>query len=431
MGESIATLQKLMEQDGSYLEQVLVDPITEIAIKNNSVELRKYLSKHLPRLLKLAFKENNNEVTLKAVKILTLGSQFVITNLIKTTYFSEFVKKYISKGNLSQRIIGRICDITISILRSGSKDAIKDCDFILQLLNDYCDNLNVYNMFSIIFSEKDKIDYHREWLFETGFDKQLADLLQNYLKKSYSSDYSNDYEGIISLLRIVADASRRRKMREIFLNGAVCDILNQKYDLPPLILNYYWEAVNHLYDAKHSSAFNNLIESAKNVIISKNINIVHRYHAEALNFLSKVIDFNTQFVNEIFIKSIINIMLLYSNSSDFLCESRNFFKKCLAIKDLQDIVITSVSPVMICEAENKTHGLISMFAFAIIADIAETKDTEKLLKKIHGASNFMKTKLKQYLQIINNDYGGDNKSQEQIIITQKTSVWDTPYPCLY
>lgn len=427
MSESMISLLKLMEQDGSYLEQVLTDPAIEIAYKNNSTELRKYLSKHLPRLLKIAFKENNDEITIKALKLLTLGSQFVIPNLVKTTYFSEFVKKHISKGNLSERTIGRICDVTISILKSGSKDAIKDCNYILQLLNNYCGNLNVYSMFSIILSDKDKIDYHREWLFEIGFDKQLANLLQEYLKKNYSMTYSSDQEPIILLLRMVSDAARRTKMREKILEGAIFDVFKQTYDLPPLILNYYWEAINHLYDSKHSSLFNNHIELAKNIITSKNINRVYKYHAEALNFLSKIIEFKTKFVNEIFIKSILSIMLIFNGSSDFLCESRNFFKKCLSIKDLQEIVITLVSPVMIYEADEKKHGLIPMFAIAIIADIAESKETEKLLKKIHGASNFIKIKLKPYLQIRDKNYGGETQSQSQDIV-QKSSIWDTPYP---
>lgn len=432
MGESMESLYKLMEQDGSFLEQVLAEPALEVAYKNNSVPLKKYLSRHLPRLLKMAFKEDNEDITLKALKLLTLGSQFVIPNLVKTPFFSEYAKKIISKGNLSERRIARICDITISIFRSGSKDAIKGCDYILQLLSDHCDDLNVYNMFSVLLSEKEKVEYHREWLFEIGFDNQLANMLQNSLKKNYSMNYSSDQEQIISLLRMVADAAKRSKMREKFLNGIVFDVLKQVYDLPPLILNYYWEAIDNLYDPEYFSLFQAHVESAKSILISKSIDRVYRYHAEALHFLTKILDLTTNFVNEIFIKSIINIMLLFNGSSFFLCESRNFFKKCVKIKDLQEIVISSVCPVMIHEASEKTHGLMPMFAIAIIADFTETKENDKLIKKINGASSFIRSKLKPYLQKRDKDFGGDMKqlqqqSQQQISV-KNTSIWDTPYP---
>lgn len=427
MGETMIALCKLMEQDGSYMDQVLAEPSLEIAYKSNFSELRKYSSKHLPRLLKVAFRENNEEITLKALKLLTLGSQFIIPNLVKTSYFSEFVKKLISKGNLSNRAIGRICEITVSIFRSGYKDAINNCDYVIQLLNDHCDNLNVYSMFSVILSEKDKIEYHREWLFEIEFDKKLANMLQSSLKKNYSDTYSYDQEQIISLLRMVADAAKRSKIREKFLNGVVFDIFKQTYDLPPHLLNYYWEAINNLYDSNNSSLFHDHIESAKDIIISGNISRVYRYHAEALNFLSKVIDFKTKFVNEVFIKSIINIMILFNGSSDFLCESRNFFKKCLHVRDLQDIVISLVCPAMIIEADEKNHGLMPMFAFAIIADMVEIKENEKIIKKINGASSFIKKKIKPYIQKRDKSYGGDPKSQQQIFI-QKSSIYDTPYP---
>ena len=120
-------------------------------------------------------------------------------------------------------------------------------------------------------------------------------------------------------------------------------------------------------------------------------------------------------------------MILFNGSSDFLCESRNFFKKCLHVRDLQDIVISLVCPAMIIEADEKNHGLMPMFAFAIIADMVEIKENEKIIKKINGASSFIKKKIKPYIQKRDKSYGGDPKSQQQIFI-QKSSIYDTPYP---
>ena len=61
----------LLEMSGSVIEQILTEREVEQARKTNSPELKKYLSKHLPRLLRIAFRENCDVATLMALKELS------------------------------------------------------------------------------------------------------------------------------------------------------------------------------------------------------------------------------------------------------------------------------------------------------------------------------------------------------------------------
>lgn len=428
MTDSMANFTKLLEQDGSFFEQVLSDPSLDIACKTNSVELRKYLSRHLPRLLKTAFREDNEDITLKALQLLTYGSQFVIPNLVKSSFFPEFACKYISRGNLTERRLGRICDITISIVQSGIKDIISQFGFILTLLREYSGNTNVYNLFSIILTSKDKFDFHRDWLFEIGFEHQLSEMLNEKLHKEYSMVYNIEQESLINLLRLVADACKIPNSRSILNQGSIIDLFSKSYALPPILLNFFWEASNKLYAPEYIQKFTFQIEAAQTILKQKDIDVIHKYHSESLKLLTKVSDVDSSFIAEDLIRCVLNIMLKFNTSSYFLCEARNFFKRVIQIKKLQPILVNIVSPLLLFEADEKTHGLMSMFSYAIIDDINNGKETKKLLKKIPGASNFIQTKLNSYNKKLANEYGQDTNQPILQIIPKKTNVWDTPYP---
>ncbi|OHT04633.1 hypothetical protein TRFO_27844 [Tritrichomonas foetus] len=428
--EGQSTLAKLMALDGSSLEKVLLEPSLEQAAKSNSVELRKYLSRHLPRLLRTAFKDDNSETTLQALKLLTYGSVLVIPNLVKTNFFPEFAMKYLSRQTLSERRVGRLCEVTFSIFQSGVKDIIKDCNYILTLFKNYCDHLSVYNLFSKIFTGDDKLQYHRDWLVEIGFDKELVTILKELLKKNYTdTTFTTDSEKVINLFKLVADAAKHESIRRKIIQSEVFDIFKQTYSLPHIINNFYWEAVNNLYDVEYHSKFQIHIDAAKKILYKPEKRI-YRYHAEALSLLVKVINHNSDLVNEKLIKNVINLMMLFSESSFFLCEARIFFQKCYNIKDVRDLIVKKLVPLMMNETKSEKHGLMPIFAMAILTDMTNNESTNKLLKKVDGTSKFIKQKLEPYVKKLNSEYGGEYKNENDQVKASpsRKKTWETKYP---
>ena len=424
MNEAVLSLKKLFTEGSKVFEQVLLDPSLDKACKSNLSDLRKYLSRHLPRLCKTAFKDNNEEITLKALKLLTCGNQLVIPNLVKTTFFPDLAKKYLAQNEITSRQIGRICDITFSIFQSGITDIIKDCDYVLALL-DHCENLGVYNLFSRIFADDEKLEPHREWLCNIGFDKKLAEMLKEMLKKNYSLNYSQEQEKLITILSLVAEAAKNSKLRKHLMNGEIGQIFKQTYILPPYLLNYFWNAVNNLYTVEYYSFFNIHINAAKTALLYPEEK-VYKYQIDALNFLIKSIDINPKIVDEKLIKAILHLMITFNQSSALLCEARQFFLKCYTMKDIQDITFKNLVPLMLNQINNKNNGLISIFAMAILQDISKIDSVKKSFKKIDGVSKFIKQKLEPYNKKLANSYGGEFKESQNS--PKKRASWETPYP---
>ena len=393
----------LLEMSGSVIEQILTEREVEQARKTNSPELKKYLSKHLPRLLRIAFRENCDVATLMALKLLSSGSSFIIPNLVKSPYFPNYVMKILSKYEhrgvsnigdvkISSILLSRISQITLSIFQTGAKDILDHCGFII-LLVQYCDNLSVFNLFQEILSKEKKMQKYREWLFGIGFESEVAGLLKDVLKLNLSNTYSTETELAISLLRIVADAAKHPELREQMINGPIFEIFEKDYFLPFNVMNYYWEALNNLCTSDNTKHFSDLASTALKLLEVEYITKIHRFHSEAIHFLSKFVHVEPQLFDKAFFQNILNLMEKASSSSFFLCDTRNLIQECLLEKELREQVVKIITPFLLESSKMNKNGLISYFSIAMIEDISKNEYTTKIFKGINGASNFVKKTL--------------------------------------
>ncbi|OHT07847.1 hypothetical protein TRFO_23791 [Tritrichomonas foetus] len=432
MVEDLSTLCKLMKQDGSMIEKVLLEPELEQARKSNSPELKKYLSKHLPRLVKIAFRDNKEETTLVALRLLSYGSSFVIPNLVKSSYFPDFATKLLSKNEVSDITISRISDVTLSIFQSGSKDILESCNYVLTLLK-YIENFNVYILFSGIFQNEEKMKIYQDWLFERGFDSRLASLINEALKNNYGNTYSYEHEKIISLLRLVSDSSKNQNLQKLLISGETYKVFEKHVQLPPHLMNYYWEAINSLCTVENAKKFIDHANEAYKLLLSsrncdnQNNYRVYKYHSEALNLLSKFVNVKQGLFDDKFFKTILCLMERFSNSSYFLCDARRFFQACISVKELKEKIVKITAPTLISDATLKKNGLISIFSIAIIEDMLQSETAKKTLKKVEGASKFVKRTVDPLVKKRTRDYGGEYIKKDISKSSKKKSL-QTNFP---
>lgn len=408
MFDSESNLKKLLLKDGSVIEQVLSESEIEQARKTNSTDLRLYLSKHLPRLIRIAFREDTKETTLTALRLLTGGSQFIIPNLVKSTYFPEYAVRTMAKStDLSSLTIGRLCDITLSIFQSGKTNILNNCGYILFLLK-YCANPSVYSMFQTILSEdNEKLKIHREWLFSIGFVDELStDILETMNSTFFTNNieesdlpklsYNYDHEKLINLLRLVSDAAKDRPgVKKDFIYGHLKSILvaSNSAHFPYHISDYFWQALNTLYEKDLSDFFIDIVFAAQKMIIDfskSDENKIHRYLSESLNLITKFIEDKPELVNNDLLNAILTLMLKFSGSSFFLCDVRRFFQQCIKTKELKEKVPLAVISKLLIYGQSSGNGLVSFFANAIIEDMTKSETAKKTIKKMDNVSKFIK-----------------------------------------
>lgn len=411
MFDSESNLKKLLLKDGSVIEQVLSESEIEQARKTNSLDLRLYLSKHLPRLINIAFRKDTKETTLTALRLLTGGSRFVIPNLVKSTYFPEYVVKTIAKSSeLSPSTVGRICDITLSIFQSGKTEILKSCGYVLFLLQ-YCDNSSVYSMFqSILSDDNEKMKKYQDWLFDIGFIDELSSDILETLSSTFltnnidesdlpSLSYNYGHEKLINLLRLVSDAARNRPhIKKDIISGHLKNLFipSNSNHFPHHISDYYWEALNTLYDRDLSEFYTDIAFSAQKMIISfskSDERQIHRYISESLNFITKFIEDKPELVDNDLLNAVTSLMAKFNGSSLLLCDIRQFFQQCIKAKELKEKVPLVVISKLLYYGNDSRNGLISFFSKAIIEDMTKSETAKKTIKKMDNVSKFIKHKI--------------------------------------
>ncbi|OHS93797.1 hypothetical protein TRFO_02307 [Tritrichomonas foetus] len=393
-------LEKLLSQDSSYFEEVLNEPIVFKALKNNSKEARHYFSHHLPRLLRIAFREDTHPTTITAFKLLKLGN---IPNLVKSSFFSGFAVKILSKDEIKPMIIGRLSDISLSILQSGNSDILRYCGFILLILK-YADNANVYNLFSSILANDEKLKSVQDWLFDIGFFTDVSEMLKEALLQNYSENYSNDHEKLINLLRIASDSLSNSRIRDRVLSGPIPLAFQNYRSFPTFISNFYWETLNQLFDKKAPKTLEAFAKAAQDLLVTPTHQI-HIYHANSVKFLTNFIKVRPDLINDELIKSVLGLMIQFETSSCFLNAAGNFFVELYRSSSLSSHIKEFLALVFLNEANQKKKTTFQMLALKIVEELAYNDLTRKSFRQISGASEFIKQKLEIYRYKKEHPYG--------------------------
>ena len=394
------TLEKLFSNDSSYFETVIVEPIVHQALKINSKDARNYFSRHLPRLLKVAFRDDNEFSTISAFKLLKIGN---IPNLTKSSFFSGFAVKLLSQDQVSDQIIGRLSEITLNILTSCNSEILRYSGFVL-LFFKYIDNQDVISMFTSLLKMDEKNKQVQDWLFEIGFDDELHGELEKALSYQYEEQYTKEYEKLISLIKIVTEALRNQRIRDRILSSQIPYLFRSSKEFPSLINNYLWEMLNEMLDQTTSENLSQYADAAY-VILTRNDNHIYSYHNYALKFFSKYIKIDSRPLNEEFIQLLFGMMIKFDSCSHFLQEAKKFIVQGCMENRFSANMVKLILLILLNEAEQKKRSALRVISFAAIEELLANDSIKKVFLKFDGASHFIKTQLNPYTNIKQNEYG--------------------------
>lgn len=422
------SLNDILSKDMKEFETTIQEPILLQSLNNNSKEVRSYLQIHLPRLLKITFRDNNDQATICALKLLTAKNARHIPTLVKSTYFPEFAIKILSKDNVPKKFIGRLCDISLNIFSSANKDFLKNGSFILLFLR-FIDDYNVCHMFSRLFANKEKFIPVQDWLFEIGFANEICALLEEMLALDFDDAKNRAQESkLISLLQILDEALQNQHTRQQVLSGAIPSVFNRKFSLPMHAYNYLWTTLNLMYDEAHKDKFEFYAKNAREIILNGHINTIHQYHSEALKFLTNYLDNDPELIDSALLKSVFDMMKLFENCGYFLIDAKAFILKvCHSKKNASKI--EKYIPILLRSASEETSSPSKIISLSILEDLLYEESTLHLLNKVKGSHDFITNILEPYIKVKNADYGiAVEKLNNLKHKSSKRSFWETLYP---
>lgn len=427
-----STFVDLLSKDGSDFKSIITRPTILEGLNCNIKDVRLYLSKHLPRLLKIALRNDTTLPTLSAMKLLTSKNASHIPNLVKTSCFSDFTTEFLSKDNLPPMLVGRLSEIALNLFRSGNYEFFTHAGFVILFLK-YIDNCSVCDFFVSLFEIDDQLKPAQDWLQEIGFYTEISSLLQKLLSESNNSDnylnYSIEQENKISLLKIINEALKNLRTRSQIIDGPIFSVFQNYYKLPIYVSGFYWKTINLLYDdttRKHLLIF---AKEARNIFINP-LDSVHMYCTEALKFLKKYVYSNPELFDSELVKSIITLMMQFENCELFLIEAANLFIIMCNSEVLSPRMVKYAS-LFVNEAADSKRSSFQMISLSIANDLACNQSTIEFFKKISLPPKFMNKTLKPYINKLNNVYGvppEENKfnNEQDLIrnINDKNVFWD-------
>ena len=401
--QSTQNLESLVRDTTPELADVLKNPAVLRAYRLGSKNLVQFFSEHIRELLELAFRDDCKKITICAFKILTMSNGFLTEPLLETARFGEFALEILSlpPPRLSERLISRLCSVTLAILVSGYENSLSYCSFVFHLLR-HCENLGVFEFFCSIASDED-LDHVQKWLIEIGF----ADYVIRELSSSVTSGAT---EKETSLLRLVAQTAVNTRIIEAFQDKRVISALNVEVSGNWQFDNARWGAINAICTDANPNDFGALAVKAHG-ILTTHTDKIHEYHATCLAFLVKFMSIRKDLFDEELVKAVLGLTLQFRECSLFQLQVRRFVRASLAINVIRQRVIKHFVHVMIVEAQIREHGSISWTSRAILEDIwRETQSNRTLhdeVRAIDGYREFIKHKLKPYIQLRETDYGGE------------------------
>ena len=284
-------------------------------------------------------------------------------------------------------------------------------------------------MFVSLFDFDEKLKPAQDWLFEIGFDTEIASLLQSLLSEKYTSDaYTLQQENTISLLKIINKALDNPRTRQRILDRPILSVFDSYYKLPTHVNNFYWQTINKLYDNSTKDQLMIYAKEARNIFINP-IDSVHMYCTEALNFMEKYVNSHPELFDSEFVKSIITLMMQFENCELFLIEAANLFIT-MCKSDKFSTRMVKYAALFINEAADTKRTPFQIISLAITKELATNLLTRDFYQKIEVPPKFDKKTLNPYIKKLNSEYGvsfddkKQNKNEYYAQKTNKTSFWD-------
>jgi hypothetical protein len=395
-------LDFLLQMASSSLPFILKVPELLRLYQAESELLMSFLKSHVRELLETAMEDSRARATLVAHRLLAIGKLRMIPPLLESGRFGEFaVRLLASPGPApSASVVGRLCAITLTVMASGEPAYFEHCRFVFQLLR-FADNCSVVDLFASMSVNVPATEKLHRWLVDARYPEVLAHELADLGE-------ANELR-ILGLMRLVAAAVDSPILRAAIGSPPVIETLVAPGDHSWLVENGRWQAVCALCNADTYKRFLNFAVRARQTLRRAG-DRVHDFHASALCFLTKLIRMRGDLFDEEFVRCVLGLVLQFPANSILQANVKNFVVASLGIDVIMRRVLRLFLPILLVECGIREHGVLPMFAFATLEEIAKVAASnpavEKVVTIVDGFQTFRLTTLKRVISVRDAEYGG-------------------------
>jgi hypothetical protein len=392
----------LLQKSATSLPYLLKVPEVLRLYRTESGVLIYYLIENIRELLEIAMQENRTKITMTAYRLLALGKLRLIPPLLESGRFGEFAARLLSSPDrmLSTSVIGRLCGITLTVMAAHDPSYFEHCRFAFQLLR-FADNPAVVDLFSSLSAASAGSEKLHRWLVDSHYAEVLAHELADLGEANQLR--------ILGLTRLVGEAAESPILRAAMASPLVIEVLTAPGDHSWLVENGRWQAACSLCSADTYRKFLNFAVRAHQTLQQADGRI-HQFHASALCLLTKLIHMRGDLFDEDLVRCVLGIVLQFPGNSIFQAAVKDFVIASLGVEVIMTRVLRFFVPILLVEYEIHEHGVLPMFAFAILEEIASIAASnpavEKVVAVVDGFQTFRETTLKAVASVRDAAYGG-------------------------
>jgi len=213
---SSESLEAIVRGAAPELVDVLHDPALPRAFRRGSPAIMQFLEDHIRELVERSFADDCRRSTICGIRIISLNNSPLVGPLLLVGRFREFAVELLS-GPVSERLVGRLCEVTRAVLCSAFEKSLEHCGYILGLVR-HSENLGVLDLFWAIASSVE-LGRVQDWLSDVGYAAYVTRELSAFAA-------AGSFEKTTSLLRLICATSANWKIQSAFQSASTVEALS-------------------------------------------------------------------------------------------------------------------------------------------------------------------------------------------------------------
>ena len=371
---------------------------------------------NIDKILTLAISNETSLIAAHSFQIISVGNEKIMKKALEKDLFRDKALELLVAPDPDMIRIGRLAGITLVFLRVVP-EAQESCGFFYHLLK-YCYYPPVSNFFLSLCNDDKSFSSIQTWLINMGIAEFIVREFNNtdftYVSTETNPYKDEQYNKLICLYQIIKKASICDVLSPAFQSKDVVDCVKKQYpNMPDFLLSAQWSAICCLCTPFTAEFMTDLVDPAIK-LVTESFEKMREYRVYALDFITAMMEHWPETYNKIVNTSILqlltNTLVLFPGASIFHQSFRKFVATCLRNEQFSQRIVIIFTPVMIDIAKKRENRVLSASAFEVITDfMKEAKNNPKIKEALSlnpEWNDFIENEYKNYISIINSNYGG-------------------------
>jgi hypothetical protein len=362
------------------------------------------LRKHIPSILDLCLSDPDNEDGTRAFLLFARVNIPWVEDFLENDAFYIRVSETLFQPSPDIRIVSRVATLLSHLITTFPEKSEDCCGFVFKFV-EYCDESGVFDLLLKICAPDPKLSGIQHALVQSRFTGHIIDEVNR--------------EGIplekkAALLRLLYEASANGIMRPCIQAQEMFNALSQLVLVASeCVCDELWRTISV------ATSESNLKEAAKLVPVAiakvgDYYTSVRKYHIFVLEFLAKMMEFHSPSLVECremqLQEVIVRLMVQFPDCSNLMGPLFRFIKAALYWPKFTKTMVPVFVPMMMAEGTGKVRTAASANCLVLLRKIATDQSIDAgltaELKSVEGFTDFCKTTLVKYLEVMTNEYGG-------------------------